>query len=79
MKVSPKYAMTGEISLHGDILKIGGLKEKSLAALRNGIKEIIIPYDNKSEVEDFPKEILNRIKFIPVKNYKEVFKIIKES
>ena len=71
--------MTGEISLHGDILKIGGLKEKSLAALRNGIKEIIIPYDNKSEVEDFPKEILDRIKFIPVKNYKEVFKIIKES
>ncbi len=79
IKVKSDIAMTGEISLHGDILKIGGLKEKSLAALRNGIKEIIIPYDNKSEVEDFPKEILDRIKFIPVKNYKEVFKIIKES
>lgn len=78
MKVSPKYAMTGEISLHGDVLKIGGLKEKALGALRSGVDTIIIPYDNYNEVKELPKEIRNKIAFIPVKNYEEVYKIIKE-
>ena len=78
LKVSSDIAMTGEISLHGDVLKIGGLKEKSLGALRNGIKKIIIPYDNYSEVEKLPNEVKKEIEFIPVKNYIEVYKIIKE-
>ena len=78
LKVKSDIAMTGEISLHGDILKIGGLKEKSLGALRNGIKKIIIPYDNFSEVEELPNEVKKEIEFIPVKNYKEVYKIIKD-
>ena len=78
LKVSPKYAMTGEISLHGDVLKIGGLKEKALGALRSGVDTIIIPYDNYNEVKELPKEIQNKITFIPVKNYEEVYKIIKE-
>ena len=78
MKVSPKYAMTGEISLHGDVLKIGGLKEKALGALRSGVDTIIIPYDNYNEVKELPKEIRNKIAFIPVKNYEEVYGIIKE-
>ncbi|MBR1377133.1 MAG: endopeptidase La [Bacilli bacterium] len=77
-KVKSNIAMTGEVSLHGDILKIGGLKEKSLGALRNGVDTIIIPYDNLNEVEELPKEVKHRIKFIPVKNYMEVYKIIKE-
>ncbi len=79
IKIKSSIAMTGEISLHGDILKIGGLKEKSLAALRNGIDTIIIPYDNMCELDNLPKEVLHRIKFLPVKNYSEVFEIIKES
>ena len=79
LKVKSDIAMTGEISLHGDVLKIGGLKEKSLGALRNGIKKIIIPYDNFSEVEKLPNEVKKEIEFIPVKNYKEVYKIIKEN
>ena len=78
MKVRNNLAMTGEIGLHGDILKIGGLKEKSLGALRNGIDTIIIPYDNLKEVSELPKEIKNRITFIPVKNYMDAYKIIKE-
>ena len=77
VKVSSSIAMTGEISLHGDVLKIGGLKEKSLAALRNGITKMIIPYDNYREVEKLPSEVKKGIEFIPVKNYMEVYKIIK--
>lgn len=78
LKIKSNVAMTGEISLHGDILKIGGLKEKSLAALRNGIDTIIIPKDNEIDIEELPKEVKNKIKFIPVKNYIEVYKILKE-
>ena len=78
MKVSPKFAMTGEISLHGDVLKIGGLKEKALGALRSGVDTIIIPYDNYNEVKELPKEIQSKITFIPVKNYEEAYSIIKE-
>lgn len=51
------YAMTGEISLNGKVLKIGGLWEKSLAAKREGIKNIICPYDNKGEVEEMSSSI----------------------
>ena len=78
IKVRSNLAMTGEVSLHGDILKIGGLKEKSLGALRSGIDTIIIPYDNLKEVSELPKEVKTKITFIPVKNYIEAYKIIKE-
>jgi len=79
LKVNSNIAMTGEISLHGDILKIGGLKEKSLAALRSGVDTIIIPKDNESDISELPKEVVNKIKFVKVSNYKEVFEFLKES
>ncbi|MDD6763313.1 MAG: endopeptidase La [Clostridiales bacterium] len=59
-------AMTGEITLRGRVLPIGGLKEKSMAAYRAGIKRVIIPKDNKADIEDVPKEIRDDIEFIPV-------------
>ena len=61
-------AMTGEITLRGKVLPIGGLKEKSLAAYRAGIKTIIIPKDNSRDIEDIPEEIRNKINFVPATN-----------
>ena len=55
--VDPNVAMTGEVTLRGNALPIGGLREKSLAALRSGIKTIIVPKDNKKDVEELPKEV----------------------
>lgn len=59
-------AMTGEITLRGRVLPIGGLKEKSLAAYRGGIRRIIIPKDNVRDIEDVPAEVADKIKYIPV-------------
>lgn len=75
-KIASNLALTGEITLQGRILAIGGLKEKSVGALRNGIKRIIIPYDNLSDVEELPKEVKSKIEFIGVKNFKNVIDII---
>ena len=72
--VSSKLAFTGEITLRGEILKIGGLKEKCIGAYRNNIEKIIIPYDNESDLDEIPKEIKEKIKFVTVKNYEEVSK-----
>lgn len=84
-KQKPKsyFAMTGEITLTGKVLAIGGLKEKTLAAYRNGMKEIILPFDNKKDLEDIPEEIRKKLKFHFVKEADEVietlFSIKKES
>lgn len=59
-------AMTGEITLRGRVLPIGGLKEKSLAAYRAGITDIIIPEENKPDIDDVPQEVRKRLNFIPV-------------
>ena len=67
------YAMTGEISLTGKVLPIGGLKEKSIGAFRAGVKTIIIPKRNEKDLEDIPKEIKNNVKFILVDNYSEIY------
>lgn len=75
-KVDKNIAMTGEITLRGTVLPIGGLKEKSIGAHRNGIKTIIIPYDNLKDLDDVPDEVKQDITFIPVKDYKEVWNII---
>ena len=77
-EVSTNIAMTGEITLRGNVLAIGGLKEKSTGACRNNIKKIIIPYDNQSDIDEIPEEIKNNIEYIPVKKYEEIFKIIFE-
>ncbi|MBP3361573.1 MAG: endopeptidase La [Clostridia bacterium] len=71
-KVRCDIAMTGEITLRGRVLPIGGLKEKSLAAHRAGINNIVIPYDNKKDLEDIPENIRAEMKFIPVKTMDEV-------
>ena len=66
--VRSDIAMTGEITLRGRVLPIGGLKEKSLAAFRAGITDIIIPNENKADIDDVPKEVRSKINFIPVKS-----------
>lgn len=73
-------AMTGEITLRGRVLPIGGFKEKSLAAKRAGIKKILFPYENIKDLEDVPESIKKEIEFIPVKTMDEVLKhaLVKE-
>jgi ATP-dependent Lon protease len=71
-KVRKDFAMTGEITLRGNVLPIGGLKEKSLAALRAKIFKIIIPHGNKPDLEDMPDYIKDKIQFIPVSHIREV-------
>jgi ATP-dependent Lon protease len=68
-------AMTGEVTLTGQVLPIGGLKEKLLAAHRAGIKEVLIPKDNEKDLVDMPKKIINEIKITPVEHADEVLKI----
>ena len=75
-KVSNKIAMTGEITLRGKILPIGGLKEKSIGAIKNNINEVIIPELNKNDLDEIPKEIKNKIKYITVSDYMDVYKIV---
>ena len=67
--------MTGEITLRGLVLPIGGLKEKLLAAHRAGIKKVLIPEENKKDLVEVPKTILNNIEIIAVKNVDEVLKV----
>ena len=71
--VKKSIAMTGEITLRGKVLAIGGLKEKALAAYRLGINTVIIPKDNQKDLVEIPKEIRNKIKFIAVENIDQVF------
>ena len=70
--VRPDVAMTGEITLRGLVLPIGGLKEKSLAAMRAGISTVIIPKLNEKDLVDVPEEAKQKLKFIPVENVDEV-------
>ena len=68
-------AMTGEVTLTGRVLQIGGLREKSLAALRAGITEIIVPAMNKSDIDELPAPVVQHVKFHYVSNIREVLKI----
>ena len=68
-------AMTGEVTLTGQVLPIGGLKEKLLAAHRAGIKQVIIPKENEKDLADMPKKIIDDIKITPVEHADEVLKI----
>lgn len=77
-KVRQDIAMTGEVTLRGRVLPIGGLKEKSLAALRYGITNVIIPKQNERDLEDFPKEVLSKMKFYPVSDMHEVLELALE-
>ena len=70
--VSPELAMTGEISLRGQVLPIGGLPEKLMAAQRSGIKTVLIPKENEKDLEDVPEETRAALKIIPVRTVEEV-------
>ena len=78
--VNKSVAMTGEVTLRGNILQIGGLKEKLLAAHRAGIKKVLIPFDNQKDLIEIPEIIKKSIQIIPVKTIDEVLKhaLIKE-
>ena len=67
--------MTGEVTLRGRVLQIGGLKEKLLAAHRGGIKTVIIPYENKKDLPEIPDTVKGNLTIIPVKTVDEVLKI----
>lgn len=74
-KVRHDVAMTGEITLRGKVLPIGGLNEKSMAAYKNGIKTVIIPKENSRDLAEIDEEVKNNVTFIPVSDIKEVLKI----
>jgi len=73
--ISREVAMTGEITLTGKVLPIGGLKEKALAAMRMNIKTIIIPWQNRKDLEEIPEEYRAKLTFIPVKTINEVLDV----
>lgn len=75
-KADKTVAMTGEITLRGKVLRIGGLKEKSLAAYRQGIRKIIIPKENEPDLEEIPASVRKEVEFIPVSDFEEVIPIV---
>ncbi len=77
-RVRGDIAMTGEITLRGKVLPIGGLKEKALAARRLGIKTVVIPEGNKRDLEELPEVVKNEVTFVPVKEVDEVFSLLLE-
>jgi ATP-dependent Lon protease len=78
LPVHNDVAMTGEITLRGRVLPIGGLKEKTLGALRGGIKTIIIPYKNKKDLTEIPAAIKRKLTFITVQSMDEILPIALE-
>lgn len=74
MKIDSHIAMTGEITLRGNILPVGGIKEKCVGALINNITTMFIPYDNIDSLDEVPNDVKDKIKFIPVKNYKDIYR-----
>jgi len=73
--VKRDVAMTGEVTLRGRVLPIGGLKEKLLAALRGGIKLVLIPDENEKDLAEIPKNIIDALKIVPIRTVDEVLKI----
>lgn len=74
--IDSKISMTGEVTLRGDVLPIGGLKEKLIVASQNNINVVFIPKDNMKDLEDIDVELQEKIKIIPVSNYMEIYKEI---
>lgn len=74
--VSKDIGMTGEITLRGHVLPIGGLREKSISANRSGLKTILIPKQNLKDLDDIPEEVKKKLKIVPVEFYREVYDII---
>jgi ATP-dependent Lon protease len=76
--VRAEVAMTGEITLRGRVLPIGGLKEKLLAAMRGGIRTVIIPEENRKDLVDIPKSVNQQMKIVPVRWIDEVLDLALE-
>ena len=76
--VKAGVAMTGEITLSGRVLPVGGIKEKMLAAHRYGVKTILLPQRNMQDLEEIPENVRAEMKFIPVKHMDEVLKLALE-
>lgn len=76
IEVDAKTCFTGEITLHGDISKVGGIKEKIIGAYNNGYKRVFIPKENKNDLLDVPMKIQDKIEIITVENYSEIFDIL---
>lgn len=74
--ISHKVGMTGEITLRGKVLGIGGLKEKSLAAYKYGINKVFIPKENEKNIQELSEQVKEGVKFIPVSNYQEIYKAL---
>src|SRR5690606_27918738 len=74
LRVNREVAMTGEITLRGRVLPIGGLKEKSLAAHRAGMKKVLIPKDNERDLSDVPDSVKAELTFVPVSGMDEVLR-----
>jgi ATP-dependent Lon protease len=70
--VRSDIAMTGEVTLRGRVLPVGGVREKALAALRSGITTVVIPASNVGDLREIPKEVKKRLTFLPVRNMREV-------
>ena len=77
--VRKDVAMTGEITLRGKVLPIGGLKEKMLAAIRAGVTTVVIPEQNRKDLEEIPRHILKKVKVVPVKTIDDVLKVALEA
>jgi ATP-dependent Lon protease len=73
--VSEEVAMTGELTLSGQVLPIGGLREKALAAQRARVKKVVFPRENESDLEELPEETRKEIEFIPVDSIEEVLQV----
>lgn len=72
-KVNSEVGVTGEVTLRGNVLPIGGLREKSLAALRSGLKTIIIPFENQKSIEELSKEVVDKLNIVYIKTVDEAF------
>ena len=71
--------MTGEVTLRGRVLPIGGLWEKTMAALRNGMKTVLIPADNVSDLEEIDQTVRAALKFVPVEQVDQVLSVVLET
>ncbi len=76
--VNPEYAMTGEVSLRGNVMPIGGLPEKLMAAQRAGVKQVFIPKENEYDLKDVAPEVLDALHIMPVEKIEDVLKVVLE-
>jgi ATP-dependent Lon protease len=73
--VKPGVGMTGEVTLQGRVLPIGGLKQKALAAHRAGLTDVVIPADNEADLDDVPESVREQVRFHPVTDVRQVLEI----